>query len=127
MLSRQMAKRSGRSKHIAQSFAGVAVERILAIKRAKKRCVSMGRHHAWRVEFNAHPLAATLDNYTACLDVELTQPKPDYLSVLMWVLTMAQKINAFCDSERVVGNDGAEYWLERFLWRCDCVLQWDSL
>ena len=102
-------------------------QHILEIKMAKKRCVGMGVFHAWRVEFDMHPLAATMDNYTACIDVEMDEAKPDFLAVLVWILTMARKINALCDSEKVVGNDGSEYWLERFLWRCDCVLQWDSL
>jgi hypothetical protein len=107
---------------------GLPMEKhILEIKRAKKRCVGMGSFHSWRIEFDGHPLAATMDNYTTCIDGEMKETKPDYLVVLVWILAMARKINAFCDAEKVVGNAAAEYWLERFLWRCDCVLQWDSL
>jgi hypothetical protein len=98
---------------------------VMEIQSARKRCVSMGKHHAWMVDFDRHPLAATMDNYTVCIDVELCEESPDFLAVLIWILTMARKINAYCDAERVSGNAAAEYWLERFLWRSDKVCQWN--
>lgn len=101
--------------------------RVLEIKSAKKRCEGMGRHHQWRPEFDQHALSACLDNYSSCVDVELADACPDYTCVLHWILTMARKINAYCDAEKVSGNDAAEYWLERFLWRCDRVCKWDAL
>lgn len=87
----------------------------------------MGVYSPWRAAFDKHPLAAMMDNYTVCIDVELAERRPDYECVLHWILTMARAINAYCDATKIAGDDAAEYWLERFLWRCDRVCQWDFL
>lgn len=91
------------------------------IKSAHRRAVSMGRHHGWSGRFNSHPLAACIDNYTVCIDVELAGRSPDYLSILVWIAAMAKRINDHCAEHQVSGDHAAEYWLERFLWRADAV------
>ena len=90
---------------------------IRELKAAKKRCISMGAYHAWEPAFDWHPLAACVDNYTTCIDAELSETISDYGCVLFWILTMARRINWFCDGNKVVGDVAAQYWLERFLWR----------
>ena len=88
----------------------------------------MGRPHGWVVNFDSHPIAASMDNHTACIDVELeNKDEPDYLSILQWILLMARKINNYCENNRVAGDNAAEYWMERFLWRSECVCKWDHL
>ena len=94
---------------------------ISEIKSALRRCLTMGAYSGWRLEFNSHPLAASIDNHTACIDVELEQRQPEYFAVLCWILNMARSINAYCDANKVVGDVAAQYWLERFLWRVNCV------
>lgn len=90
---------------------------------AKKRAVSMGRFHAWKPSFEAHPLAAAMDNYTACIDADAG----DFDAILGYLLVQAKRINTVCDSQRIVGDEAGEYWLERFLWRCDLVANFDSV
>lgn len=100
---------------------------IAEVKAAKKRCIAMGAFHAWAPEFDSHPLAACMDNYTTCIDVERAERAPNWEAILHWTLTMARKVNGFCDGHKVVGDVAAQYWLERFLWRCDAICQWDYL
>ena len=109
------------------STAQLSMPPIAAIKAAKKRCISMGAFHAWRPVFDMHPLAACMDNHTVCIDVELSETSPDWFAILCWILNMAKRINWFCDENKVVGDVAAQYWLERFLWRCDVVCQLDYL
>jgi hypothetical protein len=100
---------------------------ITDIQSARKRCVSMGKPHAWRPEFDLHHLAACIDNHIACIDVEMeAAPKDrDFFAMLVWLHNMAKRINAFCDGHKIAGDTAAEYWLERFLWRADCPIQMD--
>lgn len=85
---------------------------IEEIKSARKRAESMGRIHAWHPEFNQHPLAACIDNHSACIEEE----QEDRFAVLCWILNMARAVNKFCEAQRVAGSAAAEYWLERFAW-----------
>jgi hypothetical protein len=100
---------------------------IAEVKAAKKRAISMGGYSGWRPEYDDHPLAACMDNRTAIIDAEMEDDKTDYLFVLWELHAMAKKINAYCDSHKVDGDIAAQYWLERFLWRCDVVCRWDFL
>ena len=90
-------------------------QHFTAMRSARKRAVSMGAHHAWQPSFNRHPLAACIDNHTACIDAEPAH-KQDTFSILCWVLTMAKAVNNYCEKQAVVGDPAAEYWLERFAW-----------
>ena len=96
---------------------------LAELQSAKKRAISMGQFHAWRPEFNAHSLAAAMDNYTACID----GAADDYPAIMGYLLAQARRINAVCDAQRIVGDAAGEYWLERFLWRCDAVANVDRL
>ena len=101
---------------------------IAEVKSAKKRAISMGRYSGWRPEYDHHHLAACMDNYTAVLDAELGSESPVcYLVAFGCIEKMARRINAYCDGHKVVGDAAAQYWIERFLWRCDAVCQWDYL
>lgn len=100
---------------------------IAIIRTAKKRGLAMGVCHPWQRSFDRHPLAAAIDNYTLAIDVERAADRPDYLSMLVWIAAMAGAVNSFCAAHRVAGDAAAEYWLERFLWRCDVVAQLDML
>ena len=94
---------------------------------ARKRCVSMGRYHAWHPDFDTHPLAACLDNHTACLDAEFAEPKPDWLVIFGCILIMSRRINCFCTENKILGDAGAQYWLERFLWRSNMLFDFDAM
>ena len=107
--------------------AGVDRSALKSVKTAKKRCVSMGVFSAWMPEYDRHPLAACISNYTCCMDVELEGNAPDYLAALGFIAAMARRINAYCDGCLVAGDAVAQYWLECFLWCCDSVVQWDCL
>jgi hypothetical protein len=85
-------------------------------KTAKKRAVSMGKHHSFDPEFNRHPLAPTLANYIFAIDVELEGKDRDYLYILLDWHGMASRVNAYCDEHKVSGDKAAEYWLENYLW-----------
>lgn len=102
---------------------------IAEVKAAKKRAISMGRHSGWIPEYNQHALASCMDNHTAIIDAELDGENHDvcFLFILWELLAMARKINGYCDANKVVGDHAAQYWLERFLWRCDVICQWDYL
>ncbi len=97
------------------------------IRAASRRAVAMGKHIGWQPEFNSHPLAASIDNHTACIDVELNEPQPDYLAVLYWILNMARTINRYCDNNKIEGDKGAQYWLERFVWVRNTVADMEKL
>lgn len=112
----------GRSKLSATASNPNEFMNIKEIQTAKKRCITMGVAQGWRPEFDLHPLAASIDNHTCVIDVELEKEKPDYLSILVWIHTMAKKVNQYCDEQMVKDNKAAEYWLERFLWRVDSVV-----
>ena len=88
---------------------------IAEIKSARRRAESMGKAHGWMPEFNAHPLAACIDNHTACIDAEVGDTQ-DSFAVMCWLLNMARAVNRFCDAHRVAGSAASEYWLERFVW-----------
>ena len=94
---------------------------------ARKRCVSMGRYHAWRPDFDAHPLAACLDNHTKCLDAELEEAQPDWLEMMIYICIMARRINWFCAANKISDDVAAQYWLERFLWRCNMLFDFDVM
>lgn len=90
---------------------------IAELKSARRRAESMGRFHAWTPEFNAHPLAACIDNHTACINEEMEDGRwLEPFAVLCWVLNMARAVNRFCSAHHVAGEPSSEYWLERFLW-----------
>jgi hypothetical protein len=84
----------------------------------------MGEHVAWRPEFDKHVLAASQSNYRLAHDGAIEDR--DYLTALCHLHTAATRINHYCDNFRVAGDDGAEYWLEHFLWWCDAVIHLDS-
>jgi len=100
---------------------------IQEIKSAQKRCMSMGRHHTWQLDFDEHPLAACISNHLFCIDVELNEQNSDPLAIMFWILNIARKINQYCESYKVTGNRASEYWLEIFLWRCECIVVWQKL
>lgn len=97
------------------------MDKIKEIKAAKKRCIAMGKFHGWCADFDKHPLAASLDNHTYCIDIECNEEEVDFSAILEWILNMAKSVNKYCDAFKVSGDAAAEYWLERFLWRCDVV------
>lgn len=97
------------------------------IEAAIKRCMNMGVSSPWRLDYNNHQLAACIDNHTVCIDVELKSANPDYLSILHWLLYIARAINKYCDMHKVSESQAAQYWLERFLWRCDCICIWGHI
>lgn len=90
----------------------------------------MGKYLGWRPEYDKHPLAASMDNYTVMIDIELkeTCPNPDLeyslkaINTTNWLFIfccfhdMAKKINNYCDTHKISEDMAAEYWLERFLW-----------
>ena len=89
----------------------------------------MGKYHAWKPEFNSHPLAACIDNHTACIDGAIgprgrthSTDAMDFLSALLCLRFMSDAINRYCDDHRIAGYTAAEYWLERFMWVADCVV-----
>jgi hypothetical protein len=88
---------------------------LAEMKAARRRAISMGAHHAWTPEFNRHPLAACIDNHTACIDAEPNTGE-DTFAILCWILTMARAVNRFCEENKVAGDAASEYWLERFAW-----------
>ena len=96
------------------------------VKSARKRALTMGVYSGWRHEYDSHFLAACLDNYTCCVDAEMSGER-DFFEVLIYIWFMARRINLFCDSQLVKGDAAAEYWLERFLWRVDCVCDFGRL
>ena len=101
---------------------------INGIVSAKKRCLSMGSaKHSARRDFEYHPLAACISNHSHCIDVELAEPIPDYLSILFWLRHMACAINNYCDQHHVTGDDAAEYWLWKYAQRVDCVCNFSVL
>lgn len=102
---------------------------ISELKAAKKRAISMGKYSSWRPEYDRHLLAACIDNRTTVIDAELDGENNHvcFLLILWELLAMARKINAYCDTSKVVGDAAAQYWLERFLWRCDIICQLDYL
>lgn len=71
----------------------------------------MGKHHAHQDCFNAHALAAVIDNHSRCIENET-----DYLYQLMYYLYMANAINKYADNNLIKNDAAAEYWLEVFLW-----------
>lgn len=100
---------------------------LAEVKSARKRALSMGRYSGWRREYDRHPLAACVDNYTACIDAERENKSPDWLAILGFILAIARRINGYCDDHKVADDPAAQYWLERFLWRCDSVCAMDVL
>lgn len=98
---------------------------IATIKSARRRAVAMGKPVPWRPAFDAHPLAAPVDNHLRCLEAAIEDG--DFLAALGYIDHMADHINAYADAHRCVGDDAAQYWLERFLWHCDAVAQIDKL
>jgi hypothetical protein len=100
---------------------------IQEIQAARKRAASMGKPHAWRLEFDRHAMAACIDNHIACIDAEMENaPKNrDFIAMLVWLHNMSKRINVFCDAHKIAGDEAAEYWLERFLWRADFPIQMD--
>lgn len=100
---------------------------VKTIKQAKRRCIDMGKATAWRLEYNQHELAPAIDNYSWLIDCEMAEANPCYITVLICIEKMAKRINRFCDNNHVAGCLAAQYWLERFLWRCDTVIDWDLI
>ena len=92
----------------------------------------MGKHCAFRSEFNKHPLAACLTNYTEVIDAEREEQSPrsaqSFLNELIWIGNVAAFVNKYCDSNRVDTDQAAQYWLERFLWlHLDNIVDLDML
>lgn len=80
----------------------------------------MGKYTPWCGDFDSHPLAAGMDNWTWLLDD--AQRDKEYLEVLYYLLRKARLINDYCNNNKINGDVAAEYWLERFLWRADRVI-----
>ena len=100
---------------------------VAEVKSAQKRAVSMGKHSGWLPEYNTHKLAACIDNYSVCIDIELEQPDPDFFEILCWIHCMAKAVNVYCDEYKVVGDQAAQYWLHRFLEKCNVVCDFTVL
>jgi hypothetical protein len=88
---------------------------ISEIKAALRRCKSMGADSPYRRQYDAHPLAASISNYSAVIDAEIGKPNPDWVSVLCWVHAMSKWINGYCDEHKIAGDDAAKYWLHQFI------------
>lgn len=97
----------------------------------------MGRPHGHQRRHDAHSLAPCLSNYALVIDEEMReigeegpgayQRTQSYLFILCWIEAMARRINEYCDTQRVVGDDAAEYWLDRFMDYCDTVARMDMV
>ena len=100
----------------------MTMNKLKNIESALKRAKAMGQPHAWRADFDNHPMAASVANYSWLIEESslLTSEidlKQKHLVHLHWTHKMALVINKFCDEAKIKGDAAAEYWLELFLWK----------
>ena len=90
---------------------------ISATNRAKN-----AKPESYKADYNTHPLAACVSNYTSMIDAENATKEPDYLFIIYCLDMMAKFINKYTG----IIDDAASYWLNEFLKRSR-VADWDKL
>lgn len=92
----------------------------------------MGRPHSFSPDFNSHRLSACIANYSVAIDVEVKKSedrkeKTDWLAILIWIHKMAERVNKFCDQNKIAGDQAAEYWLRQFFLASEIGIDFSAL
>lgn len=98
---------------LAHAIRYIAKEDIPEIISAKKRAKSMGKYHPFKEEYLKHSLAASISNHCEIIETEV-QSNRNYGFIAYCILQMSNKINQFCDSNKVYEDEAAQYWMEVF-------------